>query len=111
MFFKKKPRVPTSRLEAVKNRPPPSPPVQRRAVAQRAAREATFADCRVHYAGDACVAGVVLDHSDSGMRIRFKTKCALPNRVRIQSPKLGINRPAEVVRRQDFDIGVAFLPE
>ena len=52
---------------------------------------------------------IVLDLSDFGARIRFRSRTTLPNRVYIRSPRLGLTQEAHVIWQNDFDAGLQFL--
>ncbi|MEM9739872.1 MAG: PilZ domain-containing protein [Pseudomonadota bacterium] len=80
-----------------------------RLIRPRAERSTSFADCTIFYAGSSSVAGIIINHSETGLRVRFRHRHALPERIRVVSPRLGIDRIARVVRRLDFDIGLHFL--
>lgn len=80
-----------------------------RMVVQRAERLSAFADCTVFYAGSSSISGILVDHSATGARVRFRHRHALPERVRIVSARLDIDRAARVVRRLDFDVGLQFI--
>lgn len=80
-----------------------------RQIVVRAERAPSFADCTVYYAGSSHIGGVIVDHSATGARVRFRHRHALPERVRIVCPRLDIDRHARVVRRLDFDVGLQFI--
>lgn len=52
--------------------------------------------------------GVVLDASQSGARIRFRGRGALPQQVTVKASRLGLNRRGRVVWQKAFDVGIAF---
>jgi len=109
MFGRKQKQVVQSRLEALSQHSPAKQRPVPRAIVPRAQREPCFADCQVWYAGSVSIAGVIIDRSASGVRVRFHHRHALPERVRISCPRLDIDRMARVVRRLDFDIGMQFI--
>lgn len=78
-------------------------------VVPRAERFSSFADCTLFYAGSFSVAGILLNHSATGARVRFRHRHALPERVRIVCARLDIDRQARLVRRLDFDVGLQFI--
>ncbi|MEM1149590.1 MAG: PilZ domain-containing protein [Pseudomonadota bacterium] len=113
MFGRKKQDALKNRVHTIAARPAPQAGSDAkrmpRPVVSRAERLASFADCTVFYAGISSVAGILIDHSATGARLRFRHRHALPDRVRIVCPRLGIDRVASVVRRLDFDVGFEFV--
>ncbi len=55
-----------------------------------------------------CRRGVVLDHSDQGVRVRLQSRESLPDQIELHVPALSIKRKAKIIWRDGVDIGVAF---
>jgi len=78
-------------------------------ITRRHTREDAWAVCRVHLGQDAFREGIVLDLSEGGARVRFRTRGSLPPRVRLSCPRLNVNREASVVWQDVFDAGLQFV--
>lgn len=106
MFRKKNaPKISIDRIQSVLKAG--AGPVKR----PRAEREGTWADCELHWYGAGGVNGVLMDVSDTGARVRFVHRGALPGRVRLTCARLKLNRTAEVVRRDGTDVGLKFVDD
>jgi hypothetical protein len=111
MFGLNRSRAIKARIETVKQaRQPALPPHPKpRGIIPRALRTPCYANCQVYFAGNTCLRGVILDHSETGVRVRFSHRSALPEEVRVVSARLSLDRKARIVRRLDQDIGLEFL--
>jgi len=114
MFGKKQRHTLKRRVSEIETRAPSAAQSGRsraspRAILPRADRHSSFANCTVYYAGVSSLPGVIIDHSETGVRVRFRHRQALPERVRLVCPQLAIDRLARVVRRLDFDVGLRFI--
>lgn len=107
MFKRKKNTVPTSRMARVMGEP--SDNVSAEGIRPRARRKTTWAECHLSWTPDGLAHGIVMDYSDTGVRVRFNTRCALPSEVVLSSPRLRLKRTARVVRRDDVDVGFTFV--
>lgn len=117
MVFSKKPgnsvnidrvrQMPLKRREFVVPAPEIARPKQ---VTPRLPRKDMWCVCTVETKGGEVREGVIMDVSKSGARVRFRSKCRLPNVVRIKASRIGLRRFAQIVWRQGFDIGIKFLP-
>lgn len=106
MFGKKKSKlqISTDRIQsAIKQAVPAKRP--------RSERESTWAECELSWFGTSGVDGILMDLSETGARVRFVHRSAIPRRVRLVAPRLKVDREAEVVRRDDSDVGLRFIDE
>ncbi len=104
MFKKRQNSIPADRVNLALRRARPL-----RTVSPRADRTQTWAVCYVIDPQGDRVEGIMIDYSSSGARIRFRHRTAFAERVRLQSPKLRLDRLAEIVRNEVYDIGVRFI--
>lgn len=104
MFKKKQNSIPAERLNLALTRSK-----SLRTVSPRADRTQTWAVCYIVDPQGDRVEGIMIDYSSSGARIRFRHRTAFSGRVRLQSPKLRLDRLAEIVRNEVYDIGVRFI--
>jgi len=102
-------RVPASQLEKLERQTPVGPLTPARARRQRAEREAAWAQCRLVWDGNKSVDGILLDLSDTGARVRFRTRPVIPGTCWLVVPRLRIQRRAEPVRSKDYDVGLRFI--
>lgn len=71
-------------------------------------RERSFSQCKMVGPTGELFEGIVVDHSKSGLRIRFQNHSRLPRYVRVRAPLLGVNRDAEVVWQDKSDAGLTY---
>lgn len=76
---------------------------------QRAERKQTWCVCTVSARSMALREGVILNISDTGLRIRFSQRGALPPIVVAKAGRIGLHRRARVVWQDVFDAGFEFL--
>ncbi len=108
MFRKKKPSatISSDRIRAALSG------TTRLTLRPRSERAATWADCEICWDGSLRGEnGILMDISDTGARVRFFHRGIMPEEVRIIVPRLGLNRRASVVRRDETDIGLHFIDE
>ena len=53
--------------------------------------------------------GVVLDHSSTGVRLRFPTNERLPEMVQLHARAVGLEGPARVVWQENSEVGLALM--
>lgn len=53
--------------------------------------------------------GIVLDYSDTGLRIRFPTNESLPRFLRVSARSIGIEGRAQVVWQKGSEIGLKLI--
>jgi len=75
---------------------------------RRAARDHAFAVCRVMTENGPLQEGVIVDISQTGARVRFKSRCRLPETLRIIAPRIKLDRTAHVVWQDINDAGLHF---
>ena len=72
-------------------------------------RARTFLKCIVYYDNRrASIEGTVRDLSDTGARIVFTTLVSVPDNVELHIPLKQLTLPAQVRRRDGYEIGVSF---
>lgn len=103
MFRKKKPKISEERMNRALGKKP------EQGETSRAPREAAWATCRVSWGGGQGDAGIVLDISDTGARVRFNHRPSLPQFVHLDIASQSISVEAEVVRIDGTDIGLRFV--
>ncbi|MEM6535817.1 MAG: PilZ domain-containing protein [Pseudomonadota bacterium] len=74
-------------------------------------RRDAWAVCNVISREGHRVDGVLLNLSESGARVRFRSRSSLPNVVRLSSSRYKINRIAHVVWQDTYDAGLHFVDE
>lgn len=82
-----------------------------RAVLPRSERVNSYKEAHVSTDAGYSVRGIVVDHSDSGLRIRFQAYETLPDYVNINVPGLRIRGTARVVWRDHTEFGLQMLEE
>ncbi len=90
---------------------PPHPVVQVKKPSVRRAfeRKDAWAVCKVILKFGHEREGVLLDLSDGGARVRFRSRGQLSPTVRIVSGRMGLDRMAKVVWQDTFDAGLQFV--
>lgn len=71
-------------------------------------RKAQWAPCTLYWAPNGQERGVCVDLSDTGARVRFRSRTPLPQQLRLVSAQLGLNRACVLVRRDENDAAVRF---
>lgn len=51
---------------------------------------------------------ILLDRSETGVRLRCRSRTLFPDQVRIRAPRLGLDVMARTVWQKGFDTGIAF---
>lgn len=97
LFGKKTPRIETSRLEKVVNAEPDS---------ARPIRAITYREAYIVYESGYRRKGVVMDHADNGVRLRFPTNERLPAVVILHARAIGLEGEAEVVWQKNSEAGL-----
>lgn len=75
------------------------------------ARTDAWAVCQVILESGAVKEGVLLDFSEGGARVRFRSRSTLPSRMQIKALRHGLNRKAELVWQDVFDVGLRFVDD
>lgn len=52
---------------------------------------------------------IILDASETGARIRSRSKSDLPKYINVRSSRIGLHRRARVIWQNEFDAGIAFV--
>ena len=52
---------------------------------------------------------IILDVSETGARIRFRSKSRLPKTLFLKASRLGLRRYARVIWQDEFDAGIVFV--
>lgn len=81
----------------------------KRSNTRRLSRLNSWAQCIISAPGGVNVAGIVVDHSTSGARVRFRGHEVFPDQVTLIVPTLGLKRQVEVVWRDRGDAGLRYL--
>ena len=53
--------------------------------------------------------GIVLDYSNTGVRLRFPTNERLPNEVVLNAKAVGLEGPARVIWQEGSEVGLALI--
>lgn len=77
---------------------------------RHAARKDIWCECVILSDDGPLQAGVIIDISKTGARVRFRGRPRFPDTIRIRAIRLGLNRTANIVWQRDFDVGLAFSP-
>ena len=80
-----------------------------RAVLPRSERTSSYKEIRITTATGYTIRGIVLDHSDTGLRVRFQSMEALPDYVKVHVPGLSIKGSARIVWRDATDFGLQLI--
>ena len=78
---------------------------------RQSARESHWCVCYIHateFGHDELVEAIMLDLSESGARIRCRSRARFPEQVRFRAPRLGLDTVARRVWQNGFDTGIAF---
>ncbi|MDJ0921166.1 MAG: PilZ domain-containing protein [Henriciella sp.] len=87
----------------------PPKPLPRLQKVRQDTRKPVWSECTIILpSGDKRI-GILLDVSDSGARVRFRTRGNLPRGVRLVVPRLNLKRAATVVWQDTFTAGLHFL--
>ncbi len=107
MFGKKKaPTISQERLQKAIRKPTATVRLTR---IERARREEAWAPCQITWPLGPVIEGILMDHSETGARVRFRHRGVMPTEIRLICPRLRIDRMASVVRRDTTDIGLHFI--
>lgn len=71
-------------------------------------RDKTFAECSITSPTGETSTGIVIDHSKTGLRVRFRNHYRLPRFVSIRVARLGVHRNAEVMWQDKGDAGLKY---
>ncbi|MEL6857913.1 MAG: PilZ domain-containing protein [Pseudomonadota bacterium] len=74
-------------------------------------RESLWCICYIHaaeFGQDEVREAVLLDLSDTGARVRCRSRAKFPEQVRLRAPRLGLDLKARRVWQNGFDTGIAF---
>lgn len=80
-----------------------------RAVLPRPARESAYKEATINTQSGVRYRGIVVDHSTTGVRIRFQSVEPLPDVVNLSVPGLHFKGTARVVWRDMVDFGLEFI--
>lgn len=83
----------------------------RAVIRRRFERDDAWAVCRVHLTTGPVQEGILLDVSDGGARVRFRTRGRLSPYVRITSHRHQLDRQAKVVWQDMYDAGLQFVDD
>lgn len=86
------------------SRPAPEPTDRPRPV-----REMVYREAYILYDSGYRRKGVVLDHSSTGVRLRFPTNERLPETVQLQARAVGLEGLARVVWQENSEAGLAIV--
>ena len=75
----------------------------------RSERESAYKEASITFPTGYKVRGIVMDHSDGGVRIRFMNVEHLPDFVQLDVPALKIHTQARVAWHDSIDYGLEFL--
>lgn len=74
-------------------------------------RKDAWAVCLVELYNGPVREGILLDFSEGGARVRFRSRSLLPQYVRLKSARHRLNTIAEIVWQDAFDAGVRFTDD
>ncbi|MFN4226394.1 MAG: hypothetical protein ACK4HR_08740 [Hyphomonas sp.] len=97
LFGKKPAKVDLKRLEKVATAEPDS---------ARPIRAITYREAYVVYESGYRRKGVVMDHAENGVRLRFPTNERLPSVVTLHARAIGLEGEADVVWQKDSEAGL-----
>lgn len=97
LFGKKPAKVEPMRLAKVVNAEPDS---------ARPIRAITYREAYIVYESGYRRKGVVMDHADNGVRLRFPTNERLPSTVMLHARAIGLEGPADVVWQKNSEAGL-----
>ncbi len=80
-----------------------------KAYIQRDDRENSYKEASVTFPSGYTIRGIVVDHSEGGVRMRFQNMEALPEIVDLNVPALNIKTKARVAWNDTIDYGLEFL--
>lgn len=89
--------------------PAPEPVAEPEPVAPRQSREAVYREAFVTYDSGYKRKGIVLDHSDNGVRLRFPTNERLPENVILNAKSVNLHGPAKVVWQNGPEVGLTLV--
>ncbi len=89
--------------------PAPDPEPEPEPVPVRSPREAVYREAYVTYDSGYKRKGVVLDHSDSGVRVRFPTNERMPENVILNAKSVNLHGPAKVVWQNGSEVGLTMV--
>ena len=75
----------------------------------RPSRESAYKEATITFPSGYKCRGIVLDHSDTGVRMRFQTIEPLPEYVQLDVPALRIHTQSRVAWRDTIDFGLEFV--
>ncbi|MFN3911609.1 hypothetical protein [Hyphomonas sp.] len=97
LFGSKKPTVQTDRVEHIVATAPDS---------ARPVRSHVYREAYVTYESGYRRKGVVMDFTDTGVRIRFPTNESLPAIVTLSARSVGLEGPADVIWQKNSEAGL-----
>ncbi len=97
LFGKKPAKVEPMRLAKVVNAEPDS---------ARPIRAITYREAYIVYESGYRRKGVVMDHADNGVRLRFPTNERLPSTVMLHARAIGLEGTADVVWQKNSEAGL-----
>jgi hypothetical protein len=89
--------------------PPREPAEPLRAVLPREERVSSYKEAHITTDTGYKVRGIVVDHSPSGLRIRFQSYETLPEIVQLRVPGLSIKGMGRIVWQDHSDFGVEMI--
>jgi hypothetical protein len=115
MFSKRPPKGGQPNLEARIRRIAENPPVERAPIApaapSRPPRTPTFRQATLLFGAGQSLEVVVKNISHNGARVEFFVHAEIPTEVVFSASSIGVRRPARVVWRRDWAVGLRFLDE
>lgn len=75
----------------------------------RPVRAMVYREASVTYDSGYVRRGIVLDYSDTGVRLRFQTNERLPAIVTLQAKSVGLNGPARVIWQENSEVGLSLI--
>lgn len=100
--------VSTSRIASA-TAPRPADKLPEKIARARPTRTKIYREATIHLDSGYTRKGIVLDHSATGLRIRFPTHESLPRIVRISARSIGVDRRAQVVWQKGTEAGLKLL--
>ena len=89
--------------------PPRESGEQLRAVLPRQERISSYKEVHITTDSGYQVRGIVIDHSETGLRIRFQSYETLPEIIKLKVPALSINGMGRIVWQDQSDFGVQMI--
>jgi hypothetical protein len=89
--------------------PEPEPVIEPEPEAARSPRELVYREAFVTYDSGYKRKGIVLDHSEAGVRVRFPTNERLPENVILNAKSVNLHGPAKVVWQNGSEVGLTMV--